>query len=139
MITVEDKVAIQELIARFAHCSDFGDWTGLETLYLPDVVTEMDGIAIKYEGIAAQVEHAKESDRQAEGKNRHFNFNIYINEEGGDVFANYFFLNVNAGSVPMSSKIVVSGRQRDRVVKTSDGWKFAHRFVTFDQSFELNF
>jgi len=39
----------------------------------------------------------------------------------------------------MTAQIVVTGRHRDRVVKTESGWKFAHRFITFDQSFDLNF
>lgn len=139
MITLEDNYAIQELVARFAHCSDFGDWAGMETLYVPEIVTEMDGLPLKYEGIAAQIEHAKESDHQTGGKNRHLHFNVYIEDKDGEVRVNYMFLNVNAGAAPMAAQIVVSGRHSDTVVKTASGWKFAHRRVTFDQSFELNF
>ena len=139
MISSEDKISIHELIARNGHYADYGDWNALETTYSPSIVTEMEGIPIKYEGISAQVEHAKESHNQTEGKNRNYMFNTYISEEGGEVVANYCFINVNAGSAPMSSKIVVSGRQRDTVVKTEDGWKLARRYVTFDQSFDLDF
>jgi ketosteroid isomerase-like protein len=138
MITLEDKIAIQDLVARFAHCSDYGDWAQLETLYAPDVVTEMEGIKIQYRGIAEQVEHAKQSDRLAEGKNRHFNFNIMV-EEGDQIVANYAFMNVNAGHKPMGAQIVVTGRMRDTVVKTADGWKIAHRFVRFDQTVQFDF
>jgi len=139
MITLEDKIAVQELIARFTRCSDFGDWEGLAKIYTPDVVTEMEGITIRYEGIEAQVEHARESDRQAEGKNRHYNFNMIVSEENGQVFADYAFMNVNAGHNPMGSRIVVTGRQRDTVVKTGDGWKIARRFIQFDQAVSLDF
>ncbi|EQB15540.1 hypothetical protein L288_00140 [Sphingobium quisquiliarum P25] len=139
MITIEDKIAIQELLARFAHYSDYGNWAELEKLYLPDVVTETAGMDMTYKGIGPQIEHAKESDRQTEGKNRHLYYNLYIEEQGGEIFANYYVTNVNAGATPMASKIVVSGRHRDKVVKTADGWKFAHRLVTFDQSFSLDF
>lgn len=139
MISADDKTQIQELIARFAHCSDYCDWTGLEKLFTPDVLTELEGMPIKYEGIATQVEHAKESDLQTGGKNRHYFFNMYIEEADGDVVANYYFMNVNAGSVPLAGKIVVTGRQRDTVVKTADGWRISHRHVRFDQSFELDF
>lgn len=139
MITLEDKYAIQELVARFAHCSDFGDWSGMEELYIPEIVTEMDGIAIKYEGIPAQIKHAQESEQQTQGKNRHLHFNVYVEEKDGEVRVHYMFLNVNAGSAPMTAQIVVSGRHHDTVVKTEAGWKFAHRRVVFDQSFELNF
>ena len=139
MITLDDKFAIQELVARFTHCSDYGDWAGLEALYTPDILTEMEGLPVRYQGIAAQVEHAQESDRQATGKNRHYNFNLVIAQENGEVVAQYAFMNVNAGAAPMAAQIVVTGRMRDTVVKTDAGWKIKHRFVRFDQSFDLNF
>lgn len=139
MITIEDKMAIAELVARFAQCSDYGDWEGLKALYSPDIVTEMEGIAIRYEGIEQQIEHAKESDRQAEGKNRHYNFNLTVSEAGEQVFADYAFMNVNAGHAPMAAKIVVTGRMRDTVVKSGANWKIARRFVRFDQNVQLDF
>ena len=140
MITSDDRFAIQDLVAQFAHCSDYRDWAGLEALYAPDIVTEMDGLPMKYTGIAEQLAHARESDEQTGGKNRHVNYNLMIREEAnGDVVAVYAFLNVNAGASPMDAKIVVSGRMRDTVVRTEAGWKFSRRLVQFDQAFELNF
>jgi ketosteroid isomerase-like protein len=138
-LTVEDRLDIAELIARFAHCSDYGDWDGLASLYRDDVVTEMDGQTIRYTGIAEQVAHARESDAQAQGKNRHYNFNLMIETDGDTIKARYAFMNVNAGRAPMSAKIVVTGRMSDTVVKTPQGWKIAHRHVSFDQSFGLDF
>jgi hypothetical protein len=137
-LTVEDRLAIQELIARFAHCSDFGDWDGLATLYVPEIVTELEGLPVSYSGIPAQIEHAKVSDQQTQGKNRHYNFNFYIEAVDEKVVARYTFMNVNAGATPMAAQIVTSGRMRDTVVKTSDGWKLARRQVSFDQTFELD-
>lgn len=139
MITIEDRLEIADLVARFTQCSDYGDWEGLAALYTPDIVTEMEGISVRYEGIEQQVAHARESDRQAEGKNRHYNFNLTITQADGEVLAYYAFMNVNAGHVPMASKIVVTGRMRDTVVKTEAGWKIAHRFVRFDQNVQLDF
>ncbi len=132
-ITLEDKADIAELIARFAHYSDFGDWDALAKLYVLEVETEMEGIPLRFRGIDEQIEHAKVSDQQTQGKNRHYNFNLFISEEDGSVQAHYMFMNVNAGGTPMSGQIVVSGRMRDTVVKTVDGWKIAARFVRFDQ------
>jgi hypothetical protein len=139
VLNVEDKIAIGELVARFAHCSDYGDWVGLEALFTEDVVTEMEGIPLRYEGIVAQIAHARESDAQTAGKNRHYNFNLYVEEQNGEVVARYMFANVNAGSVPMKAQIVTSGTMRDTVRKTPEGWKIARRYVTFDQSFQLDF
>jgi len=139
MISIEDKIAIQELVARFAHCSDYCDWEALGALYTPDVVTELEGLGVSYAGIPAQLAHAQESARQTEGKNRHYFLNVYVTEEGGQVFANYMIMNVNAGKVPMAATIVVTGRQRDTVIKTEAGWKISRRSVWFDQDVTLDF
>ena len=139
MISTDDKMAIHELIARFCHCSDYRDWDGLRRLFTADAVTEIEGGDMRFPGIEAQVEHAKASDEQAEGKNRHYYFNVVTTTEGDAVYADYMMVNVNAGHVPMSSQIVVTGRHRDRVEKTSEGWKFAHRYVMFDQSIKMTF
>ncbi|SNS31038.1 SnoaL-like domain-containing protein [Sphingomonas laterariae] len=138
-LTADDKIAIAELIARFAHCSDYADWAALEKLYVPEIETELDGLAISYQGIPAQIAHAQESAAQTAGKNRHYNFNLYIEERAGAVVAQYCFLNVNAGAKALTAQMVTSGRMSDTVVKTADGWKIARRFVRFDQSFELDF
>jgi len=138
-LTAEDRLDIAELVARFAHCSDYGDWDGLAALYTEDVVTEMDGQTIRYTGIAEQVAHARESDLQAEGGNRHYNFNLVIENGADGVVAHYAFMNVNAGHAPMAAKIVVTGRMRDTVVKTPAGWRIARRRVSFDQRFDLDF
>jgi hypothetical protein len=139
MISTDDKMAIHELIARFCHCSDYGDWDGLRGMFTEDAVTEIDGGDMKFTGVEAQVEHARASEEQTEGKNRHYYFNIVISKDGEAVYADYMMINVNAGHVPMSSQIVVTGRHRDRFVETGDGWKFAHRYVTFDQSVKMTF
>lgn len=138
-LTADDRIAIAELIARFAHCSDYADWAALERLYDPEIVTELEGLGISYDGIPAQIKHAQASDEQTGGKNRHYNFNLYIEETEGAVTAHYSFLNVNAGAKALTAQMVTSGRMTDTVVKTDDGWKIARRYVRFDQSFELDF
>lgn len=135
--TLEDRIAVQELVHRFAHCSDFADLEGLTKLYTPDVVTEMDGQKIRFEGIAAQVEHARKSDEVSGGKNRHYFFNMIVDGSGDSGTASYFFLNVYAGREPMKARIICSGRQVDTVRRTGQGWKIAHRRVSFDQELEI--
>ena len=140
MISTEDKIAIGELVARFCHYSDFGEWEKLASLYTPDIVTEMDGIPFGYEGIEQQVAHARESDLRTEGCNRHYCFNLVVEDDGeGGAVANYMFMNVNAGKQRLEARIVVTGRHVDRVVKVDGEWKFKRRRVIFDQSFDLDF
>jgi len=73
------------------------------------------------------------------GGNRHYNFNLFIEEGADGVVATYSFLNVDAGAKALEARIVTSGRMRDRVVKVEGSWRIARRSVAFDQSFELDF
>lgn len=134
---LEDKLAVQEVIHRFAHSSDFEDWDTLATLYAPDAVTEMDGQAISFRGGHEQVEHAKKSAEVSGGKNRHYFFNMIVEGEGDTARAHYCFLNVFAGTEAMKARIVCSGRQVDTLARLPDGWKIAHRRVTFDQDLDI--
>ena len=138
MLTLEDKYAVGELIARYAHCADFQDWEGQAKLFVPEVETEMEGQELRFRGIEEQVAHSKVSAEWTKGKNRHYNFNLIVSEQDGEVVADYMFMNVNAGEEAMGAQIVVTGRMRDTVVKTAEGWKFARRLVRFDQNVSVH-
>jgi ketosteroid isomerase-like protein len=133
-LTVEDRLEIAEVIARFAHYSDYGDWQALRTVFTDDVVTEPQGVPVVFRGVDAQIDHARHSAEQSGGKNRHYYYNLFIEVEEGEVIARYMFSNVNAGQEVFAAKAVTSGRMRDIVVKTAGGWKISRRVVEFDQT-----
>lgn len=137
MLTLQDRYEIEELINRFAHYSDYGDYEALAQLYTPDIVTHITGIGHPFKGVEAQILHARESARFTNGKNRHFHTNLFIEEHDGDRLAHYYVININAGDQPMAPSMVVTGRMRDRVVKTSSGWRIAERYFTPDQPFQI--
>lgn len=137
-LTLADKLEIQDLIARFAHYSDYCEWDKLRALYTPEIVTETVGLPITFEGIDAQVEHARMSAEQTDNKNRHLNFNLVIEGEGDKAAAHYYVVNANAGAKPLQVQLVVTGRMTDTVVKTAEGWRIAHRLFTPDQSFNMD-
>ena len=137
MLSLQDRYEIEELINRFAHYSDYEDYESLAQLYTPDIVTNITGIDHPFKGIEAQIQHARESARFTNGKNRHFYTNLFIEELDGNHFANYYVINVNAGDQPMAPRMVVTGRMRDRVVKSASGWRIAERRFTPDQPFQI--
>lgn len=134
---IEDKLAAQEVVHRFAHHSDYGEWDELATLYTPDALTEMDGQSLCFRGVQAQVEHAKKSAEVSGGKNRHYFCNMIVDGEGDTARVRYCFLNVFAGTEPMKAQIICSGRQVDTLTRTAEGWKIAHRRVSFDQDLNI--
>lgn len=137
-LSADDRIEIEELFARFCHHSDYQEWDALKDLYTADVITEMEGVSVRYVGPDAQVEHARLSAEQTDGKNRHIYFNFVIEERDDAIIAHYFNANINAGAKPMEPKLVVTGRHADTVVKTASGWRISHRMGQFDQQFELD-
>jgi ketosteroid isomerase-like protein len=134
-LTTADRIAIGELVARFAHCSDYGDWDALARCFTADVVTVIAG-APAYVGVAAQVEHARRSAEWTDGQNRHLALNLCIEDDGGDrARARYYLINFVAGKALFEPKIVLSARMTDHVVRTAAGWRIARRELDPDQPF----
>lgn len=130
-----DRIAIGELVARFAHVSDYGDWDGLAALFTDDVVTAIAGIDA-YVGVVAQVEHARRSAEWTAGQNRHLALNLWIEPDGGErARAHYYLINFVAGKELFAPKIVLSARMTDHVVRTPAGWRIARRELEPDQPF----
>jgi len=134
-LDTSDRIAIGELVARFAHCSDYGDWDALAALFTDDVVTAISGVDA-YVGVAAQVEHARKSAEWTEGQNRHLALNLWIEADGGErARARYYLINFVAGKELFAPKIVLSARMTDHVVRTTSGWRIARRELEPDQPF----
>ena len=136
-LTTADRIEIGELVARFAHCSDHGDWATLESLFTDDVVTCIDGTP-QYVGVAAQVRHARNSAEWTQGQNRHVALNLWIEpDDDGRARAHYYLLNFVAGTEIGSPRIVVSARMTDHVVRGAGGWRIARRELLPDQAFPV--
>ena len=132
-----DRMEIAELVARFCHFSDYGDWAALETCFTEDVVTCIDGTP-QYVGVAAQVGHARNSADWTDGQNRHVALNLWI-EPDGEVAAraHYYLLNFVCGRAIGEARIVVSARMTDHVVRSAGGWRIARRELVPDQPFPV--
>jgi hypothetical protein len=136
-LTTSDRVEIGELIARFAHFSDYGDWDSLATCFSDDVVTCIAGKPT-YVGIAAQVAHARNSAVWTDGQNRHVALNLWIEPDGQDCArARYYLINFVSGTEIGAPKIVVSARMTDHVVRGPSGWRIARRELEPDQPFPV--
>jgi ketosteroid isomerase-like protein len=136
-LTAPDRLEIGELVARFAHASDYGDWDALAACFTEDVVTSIAGTPT-YVGIAAQVAHAKSSAEWTDRQNRHLALNLWIEPDGpGAARACWYVVNFVAGTNPGEPRLVVSGRMTDHVVRTAVGWRIARRDFRPDQQFTV--
>jgi hypothetical protein len=137
-LSADDRLDIQEVIARSAFNSDFQHWEEFASIYTEDAVTRTDSHDFLVEGVAGHVEHAKHSAQETAGKNRHlyFNFRIEATEDGAE--AAYYLVNCNAGGVPLDAKIVTTGHMRAALVRTDDGWRIQRRRFTPDQAYKID-
>lgn len=136
-LPADDRIDINELIARSHYFADFGHYDAMRTCYLDEADNIVEGIG-RYSGAQWQIDHAKVSARNTENKNRHVVTGLWIEPKSADeAIAHYFMLNVNAGHAVRAATLVVTGEFRDLVVRRDDGWKIASRHFFPDQSFEM--
>ena len=136
-LSAEDQLAIHDVIARSAYCSDFQNWEGFAEIYTEDAETHTDSHDFVVTGVAGHVNHAKHSAELTAGKNRHLYFNIRVAGTAEGATAEYYLVNCNAGSLPLEAKIVTTGRIKARLIRTAEGWRIRHRRFTPDQSYEI--
>lgn len=136
-LSAEDKIDINELIAKSHYFADYGYYDAMRDCYLDEADNIVEGIG-SYHGAQWQIDHAKVSARNTDGKNRHVVTNLWIEPKSADeAIAHYFMLNVNAGHAVRDAAIVVCGEFRDVIVRNGDHWKIALRHFIPDQSFEM--
>lgn len=135
-LSVADKIEISELVNKFCHLSDYGDYEAMQDLYVKKPRHIIEGVGT-YDDPSWAVEHARWSEKVTEGKNRHVVTNLWIEGAGDKADAHYFMINIFAGHRPMEPRIVTTFRARDTVVRTTTGWRIAERHLVPDQPFEM--
>lgn len=117
-----DRLELLELPGRYGDCIDGRDWPGLARIFTPDAVFDLTDLGVPLlEGLPAI---QRFMDVDAAHPLTHLMTNVYVDE--------------TPGGVRLSSRIIAtredrridSGRYRDVVVKTPDGWRIQHRVFT---------
>jgi len=121
-VDAADRLELHEIPGRYGDCIDGRDWTGLARIFTDDAVFDLTDLGIPLlEGLAAI---QRFMDVDAAHPLSHLMTNVYVDE--------------TPDGVRLSSRIVAmredrridSGRYRDAVVKTPDGWRISHRVFT---------
>lgn len=127
MIDVLDIVRIHQLLGRYGHAIDRGDWEAFATLFVEDA-------SIDYRSSSGRVERAGrdaivEWFRGVTHPAAHHVTNIVVEEEPDTdgrvhVHSKFFAPYTRPEHVP---KRVYGGEYHDVVVLTGAGWRFAHK------------
>ncbi len=120
-LTVEDRLELMELPGRYGDSIDDRDWDSLRTIFTEDGVFDLTGVGSRVcEGLDDIVDFME---REAAHPRTHMMTNIYVTptDAGADLRFRIVAL-LGEGRVGTASYY-------DRVVKTDDGWRVAHREV----------
>ena len=128
---MEDKIAIQEVMARYNFAIDFGD---IEA-YM-DCFTEDGGFTNIFgscKGHNALRQYITERTRERPGHPlRHMMLNPIIDVHGDQASAKSYFLLFRV--VPEPIQLLTTGCYKDELYKKGGAWRFSHRQVEFDST-----
>jgi hypothetical protein len=125
VMALSDELAIAKTLAAYCHHLDDGDFSGLARLFT------LDG---SYSYGPAQVcgrsglESWFAEMNPPERRGKHLTTNLVVDVEGDRAVASsdYLFLRFVDGTLTL----LFSGRYRDELVRTEDGWRILSRVVT---------
>lgn len=127
---VADELAIRNLIARLAFCADNPDVADLDDYlrcFTEDAVWDMAGqVATGHTQIYAGAKARREN---ATVRGRHFVSMTWVELADDTATAESYFQFVNSSVKPPVLAMV--GHYQDRFARTAEGWKLAHRVITF--------
>lgn len=126
MQVLVDERDVTRVLHRYSTALDERDWPLLRTCFLEDAVAVYDGI-----GECAGVDAVEQVCRRALtplDRSHHLLGNVVIVVDGDEATAQCYLhaQHVRAGAAG-GDLYVVAGRYSDRLVRTADGWRIAHR------------
>jgi ketosteroid isomerase-like protein len=130
-LTLEDRFAIQDLVARYAWALDTGDIDGLIACFTPDArmveeVFEDPDVWVGHEGIRKVSEHYRNS-KGFPGRQHHTS-QLQVEGDGERCTARSFvFVTECHGEPPYLLRFC--GYYQDSIVKTASGWLFDERII----------
>jgi 3-phenylpropionate/cinnamic acid dioxygenase small subunit len=117
-MNVEDRLALHELPGRYGDLIDDRDWEGLSQIFLADATFEIPGQVL--DGL----EEIRAFMRGSNHPRTHAMTNVYADETpdgSGRVILRFRIVGMRRDGR------IMSGRYRDVVVKTVDGWRVVSR------------
>lgn len=121
-----DEHEITRLCYRYGAALDDRDWERLRTCFTADAVTEYEGLG-RFEGYPA-IEGVCQAALGPLDRSQHLIGNVSVDVDGDTATAQCYLhaQHVKAGTAG-GDLYLLAGRYTDRVTRTPDGWRFAHR------------
>ena len=124
-----DERDIVALAARYCRALDTKDWPLLSDVFLPDATAEL-GVPNRLEGIDA-IRHRIRTALEFLDDSQHLVGNHEVTVDGDTGTHRCYLQAQHVREVPDGSpNYMIAGRYEDRVRRTPEGWRIAHRTLT---------
>lgn len=121
-----EKVAIEEVLNRYAIALDSRDWNALDQVFTSDATALYHGPG-HFQGREAIVGLVR-SVLEKCGATQHLLGNVRISLDGEKAEAKCYLQAIHAGKGAYEGKVMTFwGEYRDKLVKTVDGWRISYR------------
>jgi uncharacterized protein (TIGR02246 family) len=139
-MSVEDRLAIQEVIARYSYTYDSKDSEAFAQLFVEDGVFEVivpgeSSPTVRLSSRTAIREWAAQRHQLNAGSQaRHYQSGVLFDELTGDTATTRTMLLLTRQNAPDAAPILhLTGVYHDKWRKTREGWRFVHRAVRVDR------
>ncbi len=124
-LTLEDRLDIRELMARYAHALDYHNLPAMRDIWTDDCRFQADEPEVNITGIEALIAFFKDT-VAAVPNARHLIDNLYIEGAASEALCHAYLSIVDAET----GALLGFGRYRDDVVRTASGWRIRSRVFT---------
>jgi uncharacterized protein (TIGR02246 family) len=140
-MSIEEKLAIHEMIARYSYTYDGEDAEGFANLFVEDGVFEIfvpgkTGPSVRLQSRREIREWAAQRLQEREGRftSRHYQSGVLFDELTSEAArTRTMVLVTHQGVTEAAPRPTVSGVYHDQWCKTHEGWRLAHRAAHVDR------
>jgi uncharacterized protein (TIGR02246 family) len=123
-LTIDDQLAIQQLVARYSHAIDGGDGAAYAGTFVEDGV--LDAGALQLQGSHALAQFATEFPNSVRSP-RHVATNLVIDGTGDDATCKAYVQLFAGVGEPPHHQVTASGVYDDTLSKADGTWRFVRR------------
>jgi hypothetical protein len=122
VLTTSDRVEIHELPGRYGDSIDDRNWDGLNEVFTQDAVFDLTGVGSRICDGLDDIKSFMES--EAAHPRTHMMTNIYADSDADGVTLRFRIVAL------LGKGRTGTASYYDKIVKTDDGWRTQHRFVS---------
>lgn len=131
VLGVEDRLAIQDLYARYNFAIDSGDAPAFADVFIDEGVLQLPSFPV-FEGreaITGFVKRRSGNPQRGISHSQHWNCNLLLESKADHVVGRVYLMLVAIGSATGEIRPVAHGYYTDMIVRRDGAWKFARRTV----------